>query len=163
MNASCSGHPRLIRAAEDGPVDTTRRPADDLLDVARALLLLQGAILVATTIESLFWGIVFASTGGALLISAASAVVILVARTRLRADRTWARRLVYAVEGLILLTAAIDTAISLALAHALLPVVALLTQVALPISVIALLRRSRPLSPAASTTTGGSAVLEGAS
>jgi hypothetical protein len=141
-------------------METTRRPSDDLLDVARALLLLQGAILVATTIESLFWGLAFASTGGALVMSAGSAVVILVARIRLRPDRTWSRRLVYAVEGLILLTAAVDTAISLALAHALLPLVALLTQIALPISVIALLRRSRTSRTASRRT---STVLEGAS
>lgn len=142
-------------------METTRRPTDDLLDVARALLLFQGAILVATTIESLIWGIVFASTGGALFMSASSALVILFARIRLRADRTWARRLVYAVEGLILLTAAIDTAISLGLAHALLPMVTLLTQIALPITVIALLRRSSRSSR--ETTSRGSAVLEGVS
>jgi hypothetical protein len=141
-------------------MNSDRRPGDDLLDVARALLLLQGAILVATTIESLFWGLAFASTGGALVMSAASTVVILVARIRLRADRTWARRLVYAVEGFILLTAAVDTAISLALAHALLPVVTLLTQVVLPISVIALLRQSR--SPRRTSSPAGT-VLEGAS
>ena len=139
-------------------MEVIRRPADDLLDVARALLLLQGAILVATTIESLFWGIAFGSTGLALVMSAASATVILVAR--LRADRAWARRLVYAVEGLILLTAVVDSAISLALAHALLPMVALLTQVALPISVIVLLRRSRRLARTAPVPEG--AVLEGA-
>ena len=142
-------------------METARRPSDDLLDVARTLLLLQGAILVATTIESLFWGLAFASTGGALVMSAGSAVVILVARTRLRPDRTWSRRLVYAVEGLILLTAVIDTAISLGLAHALLPMVTLLTQIALPIAVIALLRRSRRLPRTASGR--ASAVLEGAS
>ena len=142
-------------------METTRRPSDDLLDVARALLLLQGAILVATTIESLFWSVAFASTGGALVMSAGSAVVILVGRTRLRPDRTWSRRLVYAVEGLILLTALVDSAISLVLAHALLPMVALLTQVALPISVITMLRRSRRLPRAASSRAG--AVLEGTS
>jgi len=141
-------------------METARRPTDDLLDVVRALLLLQGAILVATTIESLFWGIVFASTGGPVVMSATSAVVILIARVRLRADRRWARRLVYAVEGLILLSATIDTAISLALAHALLPMVTLLTQIALPISVIVLLRGSR--APRA-TSSRGDAVLEGAS
>ena len=140
-------------------METTRRPSDDLLDVARALLLLQGAILVATTIESLFWGLAFASTGGAFLMSAGSAVVILVAGARLRPDRRWSRRLVYAVEGLILLTAVIDSAISLVLAHALLPLVALLTQIALPISVIALLRQSR--SPRGAS--GASTLLEAAS
>ena len=142
-------------------MNTDRRPGDDLLDVARALLLLQGALLVATTIESLFWGLAFASTGGALLMTAASALVILIARIGLRPDRTWSRRLVYAVEALILLTGAIDTAISLALAHALLPMVTLLTQIALPIAVIALLRRSRHSSLAA--TRSGRAVFEGAS
>ena len=123
-------------------METTRRLADDLLDVARALLLLQGSILVATTIESLFWGVVFPGAGGAVLMSGASAVVILVARTRLRADRTWARRLVYAVEGLTLTVVAVDIALALALTHALPPVVALLTQLVLPVCVVTLLRRS---------------------
>ena len=93
--------------------------------------------------------------------SAGSAVVILVGRTRLRPDRTWSRRLVYAVEGLILATAVIDTAISLVLAHALMPMVALLTQIAVPISVIALLRRSR--RPPGAASSRADAVLEGAS
>jgi hypothetical protein len=123
-------------------METTRRPADDLLEVARALLLLQGAILVATTIESLFWSVVFPGAGGALLTSGLSAVVVLVARTRLRADRPWARRLVYAVEGLTLIAVAVDIALALALTHALPPLVALLTQLVLPVCVVMLLRRS---------------------
>lgn len=110
--------------------------------MARALLLLQGAILVATTIESLFWGFVFPGAGGAALISGASAVVILVARTRLRADRRWARRFVYAVEVLLLVAMAIDIVLAIALIHALPPVVALLTQLVLPVSIVAILRRS---------------------
>ncbi len=123
-------------------METARRPTDDLLDVARALLLLQGAILVATTIESLFWGFVFPGAGGAVLMSGASAVVILVARTRLRADRRWARRSVYAVEVLLLVAVAVDIVLAAALTHALPPVVALLTQLVLPMSVVAILRRS---------------------
>jgi hypothetical protein len=142
-------------------METTRRSTDDLLDVARALLLLQGAILVATTIEALVWaGLFSGASGSPALMSGASAIVVLVGRSRLRADRRWARRLVYLVEGLILLTAAVDVAIGLALAHALPPMVALLTQVVLPISVIALLRRSARLPRA--TTNRGTAVLEGA-
>ena len=43
---------------------TNRRPADDLLEVARALLLLQGAILIATTIEALVWAAVFPGASG---------------------------------------------------------------------------------------------------
>jgi hypothetical protein len=123
-------------------MQTNRRPADDLLEVARALLLLQGAILVATTIEALVWGAVFLGAGGTVLLSAGSAVVILVARIRLRTDRRWARRLVYVVEGLILALFAIDIVLAIALTHALPPLVALMTQLVLPMSVVTLLRRS---------------------
>jgi len=123
-------------------METTRRPADELLEVARALLLLQGSILVATTIESLFWGVVFPGAGGAVLMSGAAAVAILVARARLRADRTWARRLVYAVEVLMLVVIAVDIVLATALTHALPPIVALLTQLVLPMSVVTILRRS---------------------
>lgn len=124
-------------------MDTTRTTNEDLLDVARALLLLQGAILVATTIEALVWGTAFGgSAGPSFLLSAASAAVILVARVRLRSGRTWSRRLVYAVEGLILATLAIDTALAIALTQELPPLVALLTRFVLPVSAVALLRRS---------------------
>ena len=143
-------------------METTRRPADDLLEVARALLLLQGSILVATTIESLFWGFVFPGAGGALMMSGASALVILVARARLRADRRWARRVVYAVEVLMLVAIAVDIVLALALTHALPPVVALLTQLVLPTSVVAILRRSArgagapPISSTVTVTGGAS-------
>jgi hypothetical protein len=124
-------------------MNTNRRSAADLLDVTRALLLLQGAILVATTIEALVWSLVLAGAGGApILVSAAAAAVIFTARARLRADRRWSRRLVYGVEGLTLATVAIDMALAIALTGALPPAVALLTRVVLPMSVIALLRRS---------------------
>lgn len=145
-------------------MDTTRRPADDLLDVARALMLFQGAILVATTIEAFLWALLFAGASGSpVVMSGASAIVILVGRSRLRADRRWTRRLVYLVEGLILLTAAVDVAISLALAGALPPLVALLTQVALPISVITLLRHSALLPRTPLLQSGGRGLVEGAS
>ena len=132
-------------------MDTTRTANEDLLDIARALLLLQGAVLLATTIEALVWGTAFGgSAGPSFLLSAASATVILVARVRLRAGRAWSRRLVYAVEGLILATLAIDTVLAVALTQSLPPLVALLTRFVLPVSVIALLRRSaRPSAGAA--------------
>jgi hypothetical protein len=130
-----------MRRLEDGPMNTESRSGDDLLDVARALLLLQGAILVATTIEALVWGAFFPG-GGAALLSGVSAVVILVARVRLRADRRWSRRLVYVVEGSTVAFFAVDIVLAAVLAQALPPVVALLTQLVLPISVVTLLRRS---------------------
>ena len=137
-------------------METTRRPADDLLDVARALLLLQGAILVATTIEALVWAAVFpGASGSPVLMSCAAGVVILVGRTRLGDNRRWARRLIYLVEGTILLTAAVNIAIGLALAHSLPPVVALFTQAVLPLSVIVLLRRSARHARTAATPSSG--------
>jgi hypothetical protein len=123
-------------------VSTDRGPAEDLLDVARVLLLVQGAILVATTIEALIWGVVFAGAGGTPLFSAASAVALLIARVRLRPDRTRPRRFVYVVEGLALAFVAVDIALAIALTHALPPLVAVVTQLVLPLSVITLLRRS---------------------
>lgn len=127
---------------ENERTHTDPRPAEDLLDVARALLLLQGAILVATTLEALVFGLAFPGTAGGVLLSGASAVAILVARTRLRAERRWSRRLVYAVEGLMLAFAVVDSVLAIALTRALPPAVAVLTQLVLPASVIALLRRS---------------------
>jgi len=138
-------------------METIRRPADDLLEVAKVLLLLQGALLVATTIEALVWAVFFpGASGSPALMSGAAAVAILFARIRVRPDRRWSRRLVYFVEGVILLTAAIDLAIGLALAHALPPMVAVLTQIALPIAVIALLRRSAAQPRAAVTVQAAS-------
>ncbi|MEK6208194.1 MAG: hypothetical protein AABM32_11185 [Chloroflexota bacterium] len=124
-------------------MENSRRRSDDLLEVARVLLLLQGAILLATTIEALIWGIAFAGGSGLpFLMSGGAAAVILVARARLRADRRWTRRLVYGLEGFTLATFAIDTILAIALTGALPPIVAILTRLVPPITVIALLRRS---------------------
>jgi hypothetical protein len=123
-------------------MELTGRRNEDFLEVARVLLLVQGAILVATTIEALLWSFVFPGAGGAFLLSAISAVVILASRIRLRADRRWSRRLVYIVEGSTLAAVAIDIVLAVVLVHSFPPLVALLTQLALPISVIVLLRRS---------------------
>lgn len=130
---------------------TDARPADQLLDVARVLLLLQGAILVATTIEALLWGALFMGAAGApFLMSAAAAAVVLIGRVRLRADRRRTRRLIYVVEGLVLATFVVNTTLAIALAGALPPAAAVLTQLALPLSVVLLLRgwtraASRPM------------------
>ena len=150
-----------MRAIEDCRMEISRRQSDGLLDVARALLLFQGAILIATTIEALVWAVLFPGANGSpALMSGVSAAVILVGRARLGAERRWARRLIYFVEGLILLTAAVNVAIGLVLAHALPPIVALLSQVVLPISAIALLRRAARVPRAAALP--AIPVLEGA-
>ena len=98
-------------------MDTDRRSVDDLLDIARALLMVQGAILVAATIEALIVGAALHAPGGPVLMSGAAAAVILIARSRLRPVRRWPRRLVYLVEGLTLATITVDTALAIVLAH----------------------------------------------
>jgi hypothetical protein len=141
-------------------MDANRRPADDFLDVARVLLLLQGSILVATTIEAVIWGMAFAGAAAApFLLSAASAVVILVARARLRGDRRSTRRIVYGVEGFTLAFFAVDLVLAIALTGTPPPAVAILTRFVLPVSVIFLLRQSARTTAALR----GAAAVEGAS
>jgi hypothetical protein len=121
----------------------TRRPADDLLEIARVLLLVQGSILLATTVEALIWGMAFAAAAGpSFVLSAAAASALLVARARLRADRRWSRRVVYVVEGVILITLAVDTGLAALITHASPPAVAILTRLLIPAAVVALLRGS---------------------
>ena len=126
-------------------MNTDRTRTGDLLDLTRVLLLMQGAILIATTIESLVWASAFPGASGLVpLMNGGSALVILIARARLRADRRRLRRLVYVVEGLIVASFAIDTVLAIVLAHSAMPVVAIFSQFVLPVSAIGLLRRIAP-------------------
>ena len=112
-----------------------------LLDVVRVLLLLQGAILIANTLEAGLFAIAF--SGGltpTVLMTAAAAIAVLLSRARLdRGGR--ARRTVYVVEGIVLAMLGIDTALSLIVTHAAVPPVAILTRFVLPLSILALLGR----------------------
>jgi hypothetical protein len=123
-------------------MDNQRPDPNDLLDVARVLLLLQGAILVATTIEAAIFGLAFPGGGGTVLVSGVTAAALLVARARLRTDRRRSRRIVYIVEANKVVPFVVDIGLALVLADALPPAVAILTQLVLPLSVITLLRRS---------------------
>ena len=132
------------------------RPAGELLEVARVLLLLQGAILIATTIEALAWGTLFAGAPGApFVMSAAAAAVVLIGRVRLRADRRRTRRLISVVEGLILAMFMVNSALAIALAGVLPPATAVVTQLALPMCVLVLLHRSSRAAPAATQPSAG--------
>ena len=123
-------------------MDKSRRH-DDFLDVARVLLLVQASILLATTIEAMVWGLAFAGSAGLpLLLSAGAALVILVARARLRPDRRRTTRVVYSVEAFTLASFALDLALAIALTGTPPPVVAVLTRFVLPLSVVYLLRQS---------------------
>jgi hypothetical protein len=122
---------------------TTRSHTDEVLDVARVLLLLQGAVLVATTIEALIWSLIFPGAAGTpFLMSGLAAVLVLVAGARLRADRSWTRRILYVVETVILVNLVIDLALAVVVTGAVPPIVALLTRFVLPLSVIGLVRQS---------------------
>jgi hypothetical protein len=124
-------------------MDRTRRPTDELLDVARVLLLLQGAVLVATTIESLIWTLVFPGAAGTpFLLSGVAAVLVLVASARVRVGRSWTRRVVYGVETVVLVNLVIDLVLAVVITGHVPPIVALLTRFVLPLSVIGLLRQS---------------------
>ena len=124
-------------------METRRRHTDEILDVARVLLLVQGAVLFATTIEALFWSLVFPGAAGApFLMSAVAAVLVLFASARVRAGRSRTRRMVYVVEIVVLVNVVIDIALAVAITGHVPPIVALLTRFVLPLSVIALLRQS---------------------
>ena len=113
----------------------------DLLDVVRVLLLLQGAILIANTLEAGLFAIAF--SGGltpTVAFTASAAVAVLVARTRLDGSPR-ARKTLYIVEGIVLVMLAVDTALSLVITHQTVPMVAVLTRFVLPAAVIALVGR----------------------
>ncbi|MDQ6858534.1 MAG: hypothetical protein M3Z65_06015 [Chloroflexota bacterium] len=120
----------------------TSRAADDLLDVVRVLLLVQAGVLLANTIEALFWGFVFPGAGPSALLCGIAALVIMIARSRLRADRRGPRRLIYVVEGLTVTFFAVDAVLAIALTHALPPLMTVLTQLGVPLAAITVLRRS---------------------
>jgi hypothetical protein len=143
MKRSSSGHLSLIWRVDHRLMETTRRPTDELLDVARVLLLVQGAVLVATTIEALFWTLVFPGAAGTrFLMTGVTALLVLVAGARLRSDRSRTRRIVYVVETVVLVNLVIDLALAVVITGAVPPIVALLTRFVLPLSVIGLLRQS---------------------
>ena len=127
-------------------VDATR--SGDLIEVVRVLLLLQGAILLATTIESLVWSLVFAGAPvGSFWLSAAMAIAVFVGRARLDPSRKRAR-LLYVVEGVLIASLGLDVALATVITGTVPPAVALLTRLVLPIAVVALLERARPRSAA---------------
>jgi hypothetical protein len=138
MKASWTANGRLTVRRHDPLMSEATRPQ---LDVVRVLLLLQGAVLLATALEALLFGIAFMGAPGLpFLLSGGAAAAVLLGRARLGPDRD--ARLLLAVEGLILVTFGIDTALAFFITHGAPPAVAILTRFALPIAVLALLRRS---------------------
>jgi uncharacterized membrane-anchored protein len=112
------------------------------LDVVRVLLLLQGAILVANTIEAGLFAVAFsAGVVPSVLATAVAAIAIFIGRARLGRGGRRSRRAIYIVEGVIIAMLALDLALALVLTHQTVPAMAVLTRFALPVAVIALLGR----------------------
>lgn len=117
--------------------------ASELIGVLRVLLLLQGAVALLNTLEAMFWEAA-APTGAlipTILLSGAVSVTLLALAAGV--GRPWrrARRLILIVESFVLLFALLDLGLALAIAHAPLGLVAILTRLVLPIAVIKILRR----------------------
>lgn len=118
--------------------------------IARLLVLLQGAVLVAATIETL---VVMSAMGGCalpnLVLTGTAAVLTLLAARGVGRGGRWARRWTIVAEIGVLGLVAIDLLIAAFLGGLeLLPMTAVL-RIGVPIAVIALLRR--PRTPAATT------------
>lgn len=114
----------------------------DLLEVVRVLLLLQGAILVANTVEAALFSVAFSgAVVPSVIATAVAALAILIGRARLGHGGRRSRRGIYIVEGVIIAMLALDTTLALVLTHQSVPAMAVLTRFVLPVTVIALLGR----------------------
>ncbi len=113
-----------------------------LVDIARVLVLLQGAFLSMTTLEVLLWALFgVPSVGPSLLVTGAFALGILLLAAGLGRRVRVARRAAIVVEALVLLWAAVDLALAVLMAHRWLGLVATITRIGMPVAVIVLLRR----------------------
>jgi hypothetical protein len=124
-------------------------PDPGIVTVVRVLLLLQGAFALLTTIEVLFLGLVtgtLAVLAPVVGLTLTTAVVVLALVAALGRGSTFARRLIVIGEVVVVLVAAVDLGLAVFLAKAPLDLVPFLTRVALPVAVIAFLRRSKALT-----------------
>lgn len=111
-----------------------------LLDAVRVLVLIQGGILLTSTIESALASAVF-GLSPTVWLSALSAILALTAAAGLVRKARWARKVTLLGEGYLLVTLLIDTAISLLMTQTPLGLVPLLTRGVVPVVVWKLLRR----------------------
>lgn len=129
---------------------TTTGLSGDLVEVARVLVLMQGAVLVATAIEAAIFGLAFGPAAGpAFLFSACAAVLTLATARGLGRRRRWARRVTIVAEAAIFAGALLELGLSLLVLGAGIGLVPILTRLVVPVVVIAALR-----SPAARASFG---------
>jgi hypothetical protein len=112
-----------------------------LVDVARALVLVQASIAVMTLIEVFVMSATGAPLGAVVLVNAAFAISLLLLVRGIGRRSPRSRRILIWIEGFVLVLAAIDLGLSLLLAQRLLELVPLLTRVVIPLVVFRILRR----------------------
>jgi hypothetical protein len=144
---------------DDGGMERTSGQTGDLVEVVRVLVLMQGAILVATTIEAALFSVAFGPAAGpAVLLTGGAAVLTLATSRGLGRRRRWARRLTVGAECAVLAGALLELALSLLLAGAAFGVVPTLTRLVVPIIVIVLLREPVARESFGSTTAPSPAI-----
>jgi hypothetical protein len=122
-------------------MERTTSQTGDLVEVVRVLVLMQGAILVATTIEAALFGLAFGpSTAPGVLFTAGAAVLTLAASRGLGRRKRWARRLTIGAELMILAGGLLELGLSVLLVGAAFGVVPSLTRLVVPIVAIVALR-----------------------
>jgi hypothetical protein len=118
------------------------RPADELIDVARLLVFVQGMVGFVAAFEV---GVVAVATGGlllpAFLLTAVGAVATLALASGIRRRRRRARTAVVTLQVFWLIGAAIDLLLAVFLARRGLEIVPLLTRIVLPVALFRVLRR----------------------
>lgn len=115
----------------------------DRLGLAASLVGFQGLLFIITALEAGFMAAVSGNAAGSgpVIISAGLALLVLIARARLR--KGGAKKIVRVFEWSILVWAAIDLALALVLTGTVLPLVSFLSRVGLPVAVLVFTRRNR--------------------
>ncbi len=115
--------------------------ASEWLDLIGLLLLAQLALLVTNVIEALvFTAILGPLAAGGLVLSLVAVLGVGIGRVGIARGRRWARRLIMAIEAILLLAAVLGIVLAVLMTRALPPPVTLLTQLVLPVSIVTLLR-----------------------
>lgn len=116
------------------------------LEILWALVLLQGGILVLSSVESLFVNALFGfSLIGVLVLTVGGAIVTLRAARGLRLRKRWARRVTLVAEWFVLTIGVLEVGASIAIPGASAGLVPIITRIVVPIAVLVLLRRTKPL------------------
>lgn len=115
---------------------------DSIVDIARLLVFVQAAIAVTMVFEASIGGLLAGPAAVFVVAPTLMAAVLMLWLARGVGRRSrGARRIIILVEVVILLLAAVDLLLAIALAQRTLEMVPLLTRVVLPVAVIRLLRR----------------------